>query len=425
MDAPQAAKGCAFMLSRPAPSRSKAAPLLIINHTSELGGAEFVLLDVARHFGSRCHVLLFADGPLTERLASLGVGFTILPAGRAVTGVRRDGGLLRALASAPAVAALALRVASIARHHAVLYPNSEKAAVITMLVARLIRRPLVWHLHDILSSEHFAPLQRRLVTALANFSARRVIVVSNAARDAFVRNGGDPARVSVVYNGFGPTPSTLPGEAARIRGALGVADAPLVGLFGRLTPWKGQHVLLRALAELPGVHALLVGAPLSKERHYAGELQRMAEELSVSDRVHWLGHRDDVAALMQAVDVVLHTSTTAEPFGRVIAEGMLAGRPVLAADGGASRELLGDDHLALVPAGNPILLAAGLRRILDLPELDRTALGERNRLRVRSLFPMSAMLAGIAQAVDIDATDNAPSRASRADPETIERMTAQ
>lgn len=391
------------MLSRPVSSRSRPARLLIINHTSELGGAEFVLLDVARHYGPRCHVLLFADGPLTERLSGIGVGFTILPAGRAVAGVRRDGGRLRALASAPAVAALALRVARIASGFDVLYPNSEKAAVVAMLIARLVRRPVVWHLHDILSGEHFAPLQRRLVTALANLSARRVIVVSQAARDAFVRNGGDPARVSVVYNGFGRAADAAPGDAARIRRECGAGGAPLVGLFSRLTPWKGQHVLLRALPELPGVHALMVGAPLFGEGGYLAELQRLADDLGVSGRVHWLGHRDDVPALMQAVDVVLHTSTMAEPFGRVIAEGMLAARPVLAADAGASRELLGGDDLAVVPPGDPALLAAGLRRILDLPKADRVALGDRNRERAQSLFSISAMLAGIARAVDLDA----------------------
>lgn len=392
------------MLSRPVSSRSGPARLLIINHTSELGGAEFVLLDVAAHYGPRCHVLLFADGPLTERLARIGVGFTVLPAGLAVTGVRRDGGRLRVLAAAPAVVALALRVARIARHYDVLYPNSEKAAVIAMLVARIIRRPLVWHLHDILSDEHFAPLQRRLVTALANFSARRVIVVSHAARDAFVRNGGDPARVSVVYNGFGlgRIAAEALDQAAYLRRKCGAADVPLVGLFSRVTRWKGQHVLLRALRELPGVHALLVGAPLFDELGYADELRCLADELGVSGRVHWLGHRDDVPTLMQAVDVVVHTSITAEPFGRVIAEGMLAGRPVLAAEGGASRELLGGDELALVPPGDPTMLASGLRRILDLPETERIALGERNRARAQSLFSMSAMLAGIAHALDLE-----------------------
>jgi glycosyltransferase involved in cell wall biosynthesis len=378
--------------------------VLIINHTSELGGAEFVLLDVAEHFGARCHVLLFADGPLTERLARLGVGFTVLPAVNAIAGVRRNSSRLRALASAPAVAALALKVARIGRGYDVLYPNSEKAAVIAMLIARLIRRPVVWHLHDILSNEHFAPLQLRLMAVLANLSARRVISVSRAGRDAFVRNGGDPQLVTVVYNGFRPDHINAGSlaDAARIRLEFGVSDAPLVGMFGRITSWKGQHVLLRALAKLSGVHALFVGAPLFGEREHADELRVLADELGVADRVHWLGHRDDVPALMQAVNVVVQSSTSPEPCARVIVEGMLAGRPVLASDAGGSPELLGGDEFALVPPGDPALLAAGLRRILDLPEADRIALGDRNRERAQSLFSMPAMLAGISRAVDLD-----------------------
>jgi glycosyltransferase involved in cell wall biosynthesis len=378
--------------------------LLVVTHAGEIGGAEYVLLDVVKHYGARCHVLLFAQGPLTERLAALGIGYTVLSAGSAMTGVRREAPRRRVLASMPSVAGLAVRVAAIARRYDVIYPNSQKAAVVTMLVARLIRRPVVWHMHDILSPEHFAPLQRWLVTRLANFSARRVIVVSEAARASFIQSGGDPARTAVVYNGFDDRPFSAidRSDVDRIRRNLGIGDAPLVGLFGRIARWKGQHVLLRALPDLPGVHALIVGEALFGETGYLDELVTLATELGVADRVHWLGHRADIPVLMRAVDLVLHTSTSAEPFGRVIVEGMLAARPVLAADHGASRELLGDEPLALMPPGNPGLLAQAVRRILGLSHEARAHLGARNRARARDMFSLHAALAGIETAIALD-----------------------
>jgi glycosyltransferase involved in cell wall biosynthesis len=116
--------------------------------------------------------------------------------------------------------------------------------------------------------------------------------------------------------------------------------------------------------------------------------------------VHFLGHRTDIAALMAAVDVVVHSSTASEPFGRVIVEGMLAGRPVLATDHGASREVRGEETLCLVPPGDPGQLAAALRRILALPATDRAALG--HQARARALFSRRAMLAGIDRVVALD-----------------------
>ena len=376
--------------------------LLLVGHTGELGGAEFIMLDVARHYGPRCHAVLFADGPVRGRLQEAGVGVTLLTPGRAMLGVRREAGRLRTLLSAPSVARTAWRLARLARGFDVIYPNSQKAAVVAMLAGPLAGRPVVWHLHDILSPEHFAVLQRKLVARLANLWASRVIANSEASRRAFVASGGDPRRVTVVPNGVDAAPfdAIADPDAAALRRSLGLDGVKLVGLFGRLAPWKGQHVFVDALAALPGVHVLLVGDALFGETGYREELRARASRLGVADRVHWLGFRADVPRLMRAVDAVVHTSTSEEPFGRVIVEAMLAGRPVLAADHGAARELLGENAVGLVPPGDPARLAAAVSRVLMLPPKEARALVERNRDRAQRLFSLPGMLRGIEDAVE-------------------------
>ncbi len=376
--------------------------LLLVGHTGELGGAELVMLDIARHYGPRCHAVLFANGPLVPRLREVGADVTLLPAGGALMGVRREAGRMRALLSAPSVARAAWRLARVARGFDVVYPNSQKAAVVAMLAAPLMRRPVVWHLHDILSPEHFAPLQRKLAVRLANVSASRVIANSEASRRAFVASGGDPNLVTVVLNGIDAAPfeGIERFDAAPMRRSLGLSGVKLVGLFGRLTPWKGQHVLIDALAALPDVHALLVGDALFGEAEYREQLRAQASRLGVADRVHWLGFRTDVPQLMRTVDAVVHASTSEEPFGRVIVEGMLAKRPVLAADHGASRELLGDRDAGLVPPGDPGRLAAAISRVLALPPEEALAMTERNHDRARRLFALPHMLLGIKGAVE-------------------------
>lgn len=379
-----------------------AARILFVNHAAQLGGAEHVLLDVARHYGpGRCHVVLFADGPLRARLAGIGVGVTLLAAKGGMMRVTREAGRWRALLALPAVLAMVARLARIARGYDVIYVNSQKAAVVGMLAGWLTGKPVVWHLHDILSAAHFAALQRRVVVGLANRAARRVIAISQATKQAFLDSGGDPRRVVVVPNGIDAT-RFIGLEALDVpamRAGAGLSGRTLVGLFGRITPWKGQHVLIAALAELPEVHALIVGDALFGEADYKDSLRRQAEALGVADRVHWLGYRQDVPALMRMVDLVVHTSTAPEPFGLVIVEAVLAGRPVLASNHGASRELLGEESGWLVAPDDPVALARAIRGVLGSPADELAAAVRHERERALRLFALPEMMRGIERAV--------------------------
>src|SRR5262249_31786566 len=134
--------------------------------------------------------------------------------------------------------------------------------------------------------------------------------------------------------------------------------------------WKGQHVALAAVAALPEVQLIVVGDAMFGERAYADDLRRRAKDLGIADRVHFLGFRTDVAYLMRMVDIVLHTSVAAEPFGRVILEGMLAERPVVATDAGGAREIVLNGLTGLlVPPGDPQALRVAMAELL--PDAER------------------------------------------------------
>jgi glycosyltransferase involved in cell wall biosynthesis len=346
--------------------------VLFLDHVGVLGGAELVLVDLAGHLGKCGHVLLLADGPLKTALEKAGSSVTILAASSAVTTVRRSSGIMRALGTIPHVIKLARTIARTARSYDVVWANSQKSFVIGCFAAALAGRPLVWHMHDILTADHFSSSNRRIAVALANRFATRVVTVSQAGRRSFIEAGGNVDLVTVVYNGIDAAGFTVPTDAGRksLRDSLGVGDAPTVGLFGRLTSWKGQHVLIKALKLLPGVHAVFVGEALFNEDAYADSLRKLAADTGVADRCHFTGFRTDISALMSACDVIAHTSTAPEPFGRVIVEGMLAGRPVVATAAGGAAEIVTDsvDGL-LVPPGDSAKLAAAIKRFLDDPAL--------------------------------------------------------
>ncbi|EYB66762.1 hypothetical protein DEIPH_ctg076orf0022 [Deinococcus phoenicis] len=376
--------------------------ILFVDQSGQLGGGELSLVDVAVHFSPESEVVLFEDGPFRTHLEAAGVRVQVLEAPRGLRNVRREGGGGLGLGAVPGVLALARRLARAARGYDLIAPNTQKALVVSALAGVLARKPVLWFLRDILSPEHFSRPIRQLVVTLCNKVVTRVIANSRASAEAFVLAGGNLRRVRVLHDGL-DTAALLrqAGEGVPdLRASLGLTTEPLVGVFSRLSPWKGQHVLLRALTELPGVHALLVGDALFGEEAYAQELRRLTREWGLEDRVHFLGFRGDVPALMRSVDVVLHTSTAAEPLGRVILEGMLARRPVIATAAGGALEIVRDGESGLlVPPGEAPALAAAIRRVLD----DR-ALAERlvarGLRRAQEGFGLASMLVRLQGEID-------------------------
>ncbi|MBM3464190.1 MAG: glycosyltransferase [Armatimonadetes bacterium] len=364
--------------------------ILFVDQSGGMGGAEMGLQDIAAHFRARCSVLLLSDGIFRERLEARGVSVRVLEMPAAVRGVAREGKFSAGMSALPGLLRPVARGYSLARAHDVLYANTQKALVVACLLGAAARRPVIWHLRDILSLEHFQSWLIALAAFLGNRACARVIANSRATAGSFVRAGGWPDRLRVVYNGIDASEfEVAPAEIAR--------DGKfLVGLFGRLAPWKGQHVLLEALALAPDVDAIVVGDALFGEDAYAAKIRRLADQ----SRVRLLGFRPDAYALVRACDAIVHTSVAPEPFGRVVVEGMLAGRPVVAAAAGGVPEIVEDGVSGLlVPPGDAAALAAALGRLRDDPALCKR-LGEAGRRHAMAHFSLRAMLAGVESVVE-------------------------
>lgn len=375
--------------------------ILFLDHVGVLGGGELSLLDIARHFSDEGRVLLFEDGPFRARLDAAGVAVDVAPAPASVRRVRRKGGALQALRSLPGLLKLTGTVARRARRYDLLYANSQKAFIVAALAGRWTRRPVVWHLRDLLTAAHFSGAHRRVVVGLANRWTVRVLANSEATATAFVAAGGRADIVRVVHNGIAPDRFVAVdcAEVEALRDRLGLRGVPVVGVFSRLAAWKGQHVLLEAVAGLPGVHALLVGTALFDEGAYAASLHRRAERPDLAGRIHFLGFREDIPALMHLVDIVAHTSTAPEPFGRVVVEGMLAGRPVVATRAGGVLEIIDDGQTGLLVApGDAEALARALDALLSSPENARW-MAAAGQAAAQDRFSLSRMLAEIEHAL--------------------------
>lgn len=341
-----------------------AAPrVLFVNQTGVMSGAEYVLANLSRGWSS-ASAFLFEPGPLDDALRRNGLDVTVAPDGARLGAIRRDQSLIAALPLASRLVRLMAAVVKAARASDLVYANSQKAFLVSAIASYLHRRPLVWHLHDIMDERHFGGAQRKIQIALANSRAKAVIVPSTAAAEAFLKAGGRPDVVHVVPNGI-----DLSAPATQSRSELGLPQGPLVGVFSRLAPWKGQHVVIDALRSLPDVQCILVGSALFGEDAYRDRLLQQVNEAGLAARVHFLGQRGDVPVLMQAVDMVVHPSVDPEPFGLTLVEAMSVGTPLIATDAGASAEIL-DGGVAgtLVPAAAPAALALEIGKFLRDPE---------------------------------------------------------
>ena len=157
-------------------------------------------------------------------------------------------------------------------------------------------------------------------------------------------------------------------------GVLVEENTPCIVMIGRLTRWKGQHVLIDALATLSHTHpalrwqAVLVGSGGRKGAAYEQQLRAQVHAANLASRVHFAGSRSDVVAFYKAAHVAVSASIEPEAFGRVAIEAMASGTPVVASAHGGSLETVIDGQTGLlVPAGNAPALAAAIASTLQNP----------------------------------------------------------
>ena len=343
--------------------------ILFVDYTAELGGGQLCLADIAVHLRHRCEVFLFESGPFQDLLEKEGVVVRVPKRDTASLSVRKKSNWFSYLSSIPVLLSLVASLARVASRFDLLYANTAKAVMVAVPVALVLRKPLLVHLHDIIGPDHFNRLNSWLFVGGANL-AKAIVANSDASAAAYRKAGGKNRNLEVIPNGFAVErfAADVTAQSRTLRTSLGGEDKPLVGLFGRIAAWKGQKVLIEALKQLSNVNGVIVGDALFTEadQQYKRELFALAEKLGVSTQLQFEGFQTDVLPYLKAVDVVVHCSTSPEPFGRVIVEAQLAGKAVIATKGGGPSEII-DDRVTgiLVSPSNSAELAGAIQELLE------------------------------------------------------------
>ncbi|CAN5605884.1 hypothetical protein BH24ACT4_BH24ACT4_21700 [soil metagenome] len=288
----------------------------------------------------------------------------------------------------------ALHLRQVVRDHdvALIHANndvlSNRDAVIAAVLARV---PVVVHVRWI---HHY---RRDASLAIDKVLARRVsafLAMSQAIAEGCRPLGIPTSRITVLDDPFDPSDYVVspPPELGRV---LGVPEgARVVVHIGRIVAWKGQDVFLRAMAEVvarhPSAFALVVGgAGDGPDDGFGSRLEAIVGELGITDRVAFTGPRRDVPEILALSEVVVHSSTDPEPFGRVVVEGMAAARAVVGADDGGVPEIIDAGVTGLlVGPRDPVALSEAIDGLLADPEATRL-MGQRARRSVVARFSLA------------------------------------
>lgn len=242
--------------------------------------------------------------------------------------------------------------------------------------------PLVFYLHA-------PPDGRHWLERLAKRTPPDLILCNSHYTADSVSTLYPNVRAEVVYC---PVPSrqvTSSSSRNAKRAELQTSENAIVVVqVGRMERWKGYELHLKALAnlnEMPDWICWIVGgAQRPSERKFVAELESLAQQLGIAERVRFLGQRDDVGDLLGAADIFCQPNRVGEPFGISFIEALYAGLPVITSDIGAAREVVDETCGIRVAAGDVDAVTEALRRLMENRDL-RAQLGRRGPSRAAQL----------------------------------------
>ncbi|OGJ89538.1 MAG: hypothetical protein A2350_16085 [Candidatus Raymondbacteria bacterium RifOxyB12_full_50_8] len=348
--------------------------ILFINYSTDLGGAELSLLALASsldpaEYGAT--LITFGTGALSVRAHALNLRVIELAPGPTLTGLRRDNSVAASFQALMLFAPLLRQIRALRQtirntNASIVHTNNPKSHVLGALAAAGTGVRVVMHMRDILPPRSVGLAAMRMCAALTNAS---LIAISNAVKEALPP--GLKQRTRVIYNGFAPL---IPARTrAEVRSSLGVPEHHTVVLtVGRLVPWKGHQILLKAMVPLIKTNEywlVIAGNAAYGGQEWPALLKEQAQGLGIGDKVIFTGFSDDVAGLFAAADIFVLASEN-EPFGRALVEAMLCNTPVIAFDAAGPSEIIEHGKTGLlVKERNAEALGAAITGLADNPVL--------------------------------------------------------
>lgn len=376
--------------------------IVFFDHTSKMSGGEIALLNLVTTLDTTRYepvVVVCAAGQLVDNLRDSGIETHIVPLDSSIMDTRKETLGIASLLQLRKISislgySIALAKVLLMLDADLVHTNSLKSDIIGAFAAKIARVPIIWHVRDRIADDYLPGKVAQIFRWLCTFVPDHVITISQATRETLPKSGNKDARinrkVTIVHDGVAPS-AVRPSERK-----WGSNDQVRIGIIGRLSPWKGQHVFLKAASRVhssfPNVIFQIIGSAMFGEKPYEAELVRLVDELGLGECVEFLGFCDNVLDVIQNLDIVVHASTIGEPFGQVIVEGMACQKPVIATRGGGVPEIIQHDESGLlVPMNDENAMGQAMLDLLNNPQKARQiAVNGRKRVHAQFLIEHTA-----------------------------------
>ena len=345
--------------------------VLYLDHTSQVSGGEQSLHALLREMRLSYEdevaptVALPGSGPFADQLRDEGWAVTFAPLRR----LHRPTNFFAGLATLAHILQTAPHISKLARNLGaqIVHSNSTTAHLVGGLAAERLGIPSIWHARDMIDLA-------RIGTQLAQ-RATLVVAISGCVAEALQRDGVAPQKIRIVRNGIDPDKWQPHPPGARphtFRDALDFpSDAFVFGCVGQLVPWKNHLAFIDAAAKICAddkcarARFVIMGGDLWGEHAgYVHSLHERVKQHNLGDRFHFVPHQTNNIEAISSLDAVVLASKD-EPFGRVLLEGMVMRKIVIAYAKNGPLEIINHEHDGLlVSSEDGDALAHAMRRIV-------------------------------------------------------------
>jgi glycosyltransferase involved in cell wall biosynthesis len=378
-------------------TRSK---VLYLTSSPHLAGAERCLLNIVCHLDSERFqpiVLIPAEGPLAKGLRENGIDVRVYNLG--VLENKRELCSPKFLPRFFSMVIAAIRLALLIRSEEVELVHSNTSGVLVgALGATLVGIPHIWHVREILMQPRWL---WSIMQWLIPIMSTRVICISTAVKEHFHIWSKLLNKLVIVHDAIDMERFIRDLDQGFILDKNSHHYMPRVGMLARINPWKGHTTFVKAakavLRKCPKTQFYIVGGCLPTYQDIKRTLENLVLELGIENQLHLLGDLpiSQVAAVVNQIDILVVPSTSPEPFGLTILEGMAFEKPIIASGAGGPRDVVINGATGLlVPPGDPAALAQAIIALLE-DDLLRKQMGKAGKQRLIEQFSLKANISAI------------------------------
>lgn len=350
--------------------------ILFISHSADLGGAEKALLDILLNLDRdrfECYLVVPKNGILEERARQFGIK-TFACSYKYWLMQKRF--LWKYFFYIPINIISIFKIKSLIEKLNVDIVYTNTATIISgAMASKISGRPHIWSIHEVLGKRsggfRFFFLDKILFRIIAVLS-QHIIVNSEYIKQNFPQEYRN--KISIVYNGFDISQHAVKnGERAELRKKYGIdKDEIILSVIGVICDRKGQREALLAMPLLlkknPRFKLMIIGTVFRIHNRYMKELRNIIKSNNLEKNVIFAGSIDDIAEVYKITDFLVVPSLI-EPFGRVVAEAMLSGVPVIATRAGGIPEMIQSGYSGLlVDSRDPELIANAVFSLIIFPD---------------------------------------------------------